>query len=229
MPYCKACGQAVSGTEVFCSKCGAQQAPAPPATMPATAQQSVPAPPAQTYAGYVPPPGVEFNAIYSEGFNLAALPPDRIEQLKAHQLREYPTAVAILLHFLTLGIFTTIYHGLKHSRLPLIRYDDFRAGKAIGFLFIPFFNIYWFFVFWLRLADRINLQFRLRGMPDGVSRGLVLTACILAVIPYVGLISFLILFPIVSGQVQSACNNLVMLARQQYPVPAPYAIPGQFR
>jgi len=225
MPYCAKCGHTVSGTEAFCQSCGAQQVPvqvAPPAAGPLYAA----AQPPQVY-GYAPQPGMDLYLVYTPGFNLAALPPNRIEQLKAHQLREFPTAVVVLLHFLTLGIFTTIYHGLKHSLLPPARYDDFRAGKAIGFLFIPFFNLYWLFVFWLRLADRINLQFRLRGMPDGVSRGLVLTTCILALIPYIGLISFLILAPIMSGQIQSATNRLALIALQQHGSPALYPSPGQ--
>jgi mannose/fructose/N-acetylgalactosamine-specific phosphotransferase system component IIC len=153
---------------------------------------------------------------------VAALPPGKIEELRIHCLREFPTGVAVLLHFLTLGFFTTIYHGLKHSQLPMAAHDDFRAGKAIGFLFIPFFNIYWVFVFWLRLADRINLQFRLRGLPDAVSRGLVLTSIIfvvIGIIPILGLITAtvagFVLFPILSGQIQSACNRLVMMQMQR--------------
>jgi hypothetical protein len=35
-----------------------------------------------------------------------------------------------------------------------------------------------------------------------------MTTCVLTVIPYIGLIAFLILFPIVSGQIQAACNRL---------------------
>lgn len=225
MPYCAKCGHTVSGAEAFCQNCGTPQVPVPVAPPPAMGP-SYAAPPPQAY-GYAPQPGMDLYLVYTPGFNLAALPPNRLEQLKVHQLREFPTVVVVLLHFLTLGIFTTIYHGLKHSQLPLARYDDFRAGKAIGFLFIPFYNLYWLFVFWLRLADRINLQFRLRGMPDGVSRGLVLTTCILALIPYIGLISFLFLAPIMSGQIQSASNRLALIAYQQPGIPAHYPLPGQ--
>lgn len=217
MPYCGKCGNVVTDGAVYCQACGALQASAPPSRPPAAGAL---VPPAQSYL-YAAQPSTEFHSIYTPGFNLATLSPQHIEQLKAHSLRDYPTPVAVLLHFVTLGVFTTIYHGLKHSRLPLIRYDDFRAGKAIGFLFIPFFNFYWIFIFWLRLVDRINLQFRLRGMPDCVSRGLALSACIVTLIPYVGLVSFLILFPILSGQIQSACNQLVLIAHRQNGGPVP--------
>lgn len=91
---------------------------------------------------------------------------------------------------LTIGIFGTIYLGLKHSKLPLIKSDDFTAGKGIGFLFIPFFNLYWQFVFWLRLVDRINFQYRLRGEPDPVSRDLALWTIILSLVGFVFLITY---------------------------------------
>ena len=146
----------------------------------------------------------------------------RREELKKHTMREtFSVAGAIVLHFLTLGIFTCIFMGLKHSKLPRVRGDDFGAGQAIGYLFIPFFNFYWIFVFWLRLADRINFQFRLRNMPPPVTRGLVLTAVIIGIIPYVGLISFLFLYPIVIGEVQGACNQLAREGAQGQPGVSP--------
>ena len=115
-----------------------------------------------------------------------------------------------------MGIFTTIFCGLKHSQFPLIKPDDFGAGKAIGFMFIPFFNIYWMFVFWLRLTDRINFQFKIRNQIAPVSRGLVLAALIVMFVPYLGmLVSGLILMPIAIGQIQSSCNTLAMHRAQE--------------
>lgn len=153
----------------------------------------------------------ELQNVYSPIFNIAKISADQKEEFKRHGFAStFPVAVVVILHFLTIGIFTTIYMGLKHSKLPLIKPNDFSAGKAIGFLFIPFFNIYWYFVFWLRLVDRINFQYRLRNQPDPVPKGLMITALIISLIPYLGLIGGLVLMPICAGMIQSACNKLVL-------------------
>lgn len=148
--------------------------------------------------------------IYSPIFDINEIPNEQREKFKRHRLDKFPTAIVVLLHFLTLGIFTTIFCGLKYSKLPLIKQDDFTAGQAIGLLFIPFFNLYWFFVFWLGLTDRINFQFRLRNEPNAIEKNLVLVTLILSFIPYINFISAFILFPIVSGKIQSACNKLAI-------------------
>lgn len=147
--------------------------------------------------------------VYLPTFEVEDLSPKQAEKFSRHELVPFSVPLAILFHFLTLGIFTTIFCGLKHSRLPLIKQDDFTAGKGIGFLFIPFFNFYWVFIFWLRLVDRINFQFRLRGEPDAVPRGLALTSCILIFIPYLGgAINYFILVPIMLSKIQGANNRL---------------------
>jgi hypothetical protein len=166
--------------------------------------------------------------LYGDWVDLAqVLTPEQREQYRRHGLNPFPTWLAVVLHFLTLGIFTFIAHGLKFSKLPVVKQNDFGTGKAIGFMFIPFFNIYWLFRFALGLTDRLNFQHKLRGLPPPVSRGLVLAACIVNLIPYIGLISFAILVPIVSGQWQSAANRLA--AERVAPVwtgaEAPQALP----
>jgi hypothetical protein len=149
--------------------------------------------------------------VYTPGFDISKIPSEQKEEFKKHMMTStYPTAAVVIFHFLTLGIFTVIYFGLKHTKLPRIKSDDFSGGKAIGFMFIPFFNFYWIFVFWIRLVDRINFQFKLRNQPEPVPKGLVITTVIIGIIPYLGLISWLILYPIVAGQIQSACNKLAL-------------------
>ena len=130
----------------------------------------------------------------------------------AHQFSTFPVAVVILLHYVTLGIFTMIYLNLLHGKMPQIRHDDPSAGKAIGFLFIPFFNIYWVFFTYCRLCDRINEQRRSNGLPDSVPKGLAITMCILMLIPYISMLSWLILTPIFAGIVQSNVNELATRA-----------------
>lgn len=150
------------------------------------------------------------SSVYEEYFNVNKLNPQEINNFKKNLFfNKFSTALAILLHFFTLGIFTTIYCGLKYSKLPKIKSDDFGAGKAIGFLFIPFFNFYWIFVFWRGLAMRINLQFKLRNEQPPVSVGLATAICILIFLPYLGgFVNYFILMPILFSQIQSASNKL---------------------
>lgn len=147
---------------------------------------------------------------YHEAADLSQLlTPEQREQCKQHNLTKFPVWLAVVLHFLTIGLFTLIYHGQKLSRLPIVKHDDFRAGKGIGFCFIPFFSLYWVFRYVLAVTDRLNFQFRLRDQRPPVPRGLALASCIVWLIPYVNVIAWVILMPIVSGQWQAAANKLV--------------------
>ena len=133
-----------------------------------------------------------------------------------HQLDEFPAAVAVLLHYLTLGIFTMIWLNLMHGKMPRIRHDDPSAGKAIGFLFIPFFNLYWIFFTYHRLCVRINEQRQMRSLMPKAPTGLAVTMCIITLLTYVGtIVSWLIFAPIFVGIVQSSVNELVMASRSQ--------------
>ncbi len=192
--YCPKCGNQNESTVKFCKNCGKQLAAGDQQL--STSQR----------LGFL-----QLQSVYNPYFDIRKIPPDQHEEFKIHALdTTFPVAVAILLHFVTLGIFTIIYFGLMHSKLPRIKSDDFSGGKAIGFLFIPFFNFYWIFVFWGRLTDRINFQYKLRNQPVPISKGLVITAVSLAIIPYVGILSWIFLMPIVVGTIQSACNRLVI-------------------
>jgi len=134
-----------------------------------------------------------------------------------HRLTRFEPAVVIILHFVTFGLFTFIWFGLKHGQLPVVAQDDPSAGKAIGFMFIPFFNLYWLFVYWMRLCDRINFQLALRGLPPKAPKGLAQGTCICTLIPYAGgLLNYFILMPILAGTLQSAINMLVDADQQQY-------------
>ena len=119
---------------------------------------------------YVPPVD-----LYSEAVDVRqAISPEQVEMLEQNGLEPgMPPWAVVVLTILTLGLFGTIYLHLKHNRLPKVKADDPSNGKAIGFMFIPLFGIYWYFFAWLRLVDRINLQFRLRGHEAPISRGQV--------------------------------------------------------
>jgi hypothetical protein len=162
--------------------------------------------------------------------DIRQLPLAERARLAHHSLQRFPVAVSVLLHYLTLGLFNFIHLSMNHSRLPQAAPNDPSTGKAIGFQFIPYYNLYWIFFNSLRLCDRLNLQFKLRGLPTRAPRGIVMTACILSVIPYIGqLLAWLIIWPIASGMLQSTVNKAAALPPNQFDVtllPAPaYGVP----
>ena len=165
------------------------------------------APPPPPPPGWAAPMGP---AVGYDGYSLAR---PGTPEAAAHRFSEFPAAVAILLHYLSLGVFTSIWINLMHGKMPKIRHDDPSAGKAIGFLFIPFFNLYWVFFTYHRLCRRINEQRQMRGLPPQAPPGLAVAMCILMIIPYIGLVSGLILAPIFVGIVQSSVNDLARASR----------------
>jgi ABC-type Mn2+/Zn2+ transport system permease subunit len=55
------------------------------------------------------------------------------------------------------------------------------AGKAVGFCYIPFFNLYWTFIAYVGLTKEFNRLAEARGRPDQkVNEGFALTYSILA-------------------------------------------------
>lgn len=133
--------------------------------------------------------------------------------LARHELKSFPVWGALLAHFATFGLFSLIHFGLLHDRLPQAERDDPSAGKAIGFSFLPYFNLYWVVFNTLRLTDRVNLQYRLRGLPGGVPRGLMLASAVVGVIPYVNLLFGIFIFwPIAIVYLQRAVNRLAALS-----------------
>jgi hypothetical protein len=127
-----------------------------------------------------------------------------------HQLTTFPAAVAILLHYVTFGIFTIIWLNVMHGRMCRVRADDPSAGRAIGFCFIPLFNLYWIFFTYRRLCLRIDEQRNLYGLPASNLTGLATAACIFQILPYLNfLVAYLMLTPIFIGMMQASVNELV--------------------
>jgi hypothetical protein len=149
--------------------------------------------------------------IYKQG--VAHISPGERVALLRHEVESFPVWLAVVFHFLTFGIFPLIHFSNLHDRLPKAEHDDPSAGKAIGYTFIPYFQLYWIVFNTLRLTDRINLQFRLRGLPDRVPRGLALTTSVLTAVPYINVLSFMVLWPIAIAYLQRAANELAALGQ----------------
>ena len=169
------------------------------------------------YGGYPGGGPYNFSAIYEQHFDVNAIPPNDQAQFRQHNIQnDFSVGLGIFLHFITFGIFTMIKVGLVFDQLPKIKEDDHNAGKAIGFLFIPLFNLYWVFVFWGQIVKRINFQYKLRGQHPPISYGLSLAHPICRLIPYVNFLCYLVLVPILYGQIQSAVNGLARENQQVY-------------
>ncbi len=68
-------------------------------------------------------------------------------------------------------------------------------GQAVGFMFIPFFNFYWVFQVYGKMANNINAIARQRGATQLMPEGLGITIpilIILTIIPYIGSIISLV-------------------------------------
>jgi len=84
---------------------------------------------------------------------------------------------------------------LKHLWSLIPREDaETTPGRAVGFLFIPVFNIYWVFISILGIAKALNAQTNRLSIPDvRVSEGRAKTACILACLLYIPILDLIIL------------------------------------
>jgi hypothetical protein len=171
-------------------------------------------------------PGLRFAAISYQG----AIAPNMPIGL-SHRLGEFPVWAVVLLTIFV-PFFALIWLGLMHDQLPKNREDDPSGGKAIGFGFIPFFNIwYWNFVNYPRLVLRINEQRVAAGLPPANLDGLATTMCVLYAcfiplicVPLLGHLLALtttIIKCVFAANVQSAVNELVQVTqRRGFEVPA---------
>ena len=145
-----------------------------------------------------------------------------------HGLFRFPAWAVAALHLATGGLSSAIYFGVMHDRLPRLAHNDPGAGRALGFLFIPYFNFYWSFFAPLRLVDRVNFQLALRRDPRRASRGLVIAAASLGLLafftssvafihvaspalPLVWLASWLLPWGLAAYDLQRRVNQLVEL------------------
>jgi hypothetical protein len=81
-------------------------------------------------------------------------------------------------------------------------------GKAIGFMLIPLFNVYWLFVAVAGLAKDLNAfakQRNLKARP--AAEGLTMAACIMAILPCVS-VADIVLLPLAIGSMAKAAADI---------------------
>jgi hypothetical protein len=154
-------------------------------------------------------------AVYKR--EVSQLTPGERAALTRHGVQAFPMWAMLLLHFVTFGIFPLAYFSSLHGRLPKAERDDPTPARGFWFSFIPYFGIYWVIFNTARLVDRINLQFRLRGLPDRVPRTFMMVTAVLTVIPYVYFLIGPILWPFAVFFLQRAVNELAQLPKDGAP------------
>ena len=218
--FCRYCGKELAANALICYSCGAKPirgrgycSTCGASTMPLASV----CPQCDARITWKPS-RARRRAIYDPAFDFGNITDQQRSAFAQHHLTWVLSIDALIfLHFATLGLFTLIYFGLMHSRMPMIKYDDFTARRAIGFSFIPFFNLYWVFRFWLRIADRVGLQTRLRGFRQAIPDSLMRATVIVGLIPVAGFAS-LIMYPVCIGLIQKSCNEVVPDRRGRYQV-----------
>ena len=159
--------------------------------------------------------------------------PPAPKPVQLHALGTFPVVAVILLHYVTLGIFSIFWINLTHGKLPRVRSDDPSGGRALGFSFIPFFNLYWIFFSYLRLCTRIDEQRNVYGLAPRGLEGLATTNCIFQVIPGINiLLGYTLFTPVFIGNLQSSVNQLAEASATTQPrnalpsLPATPGLPG---
>jgi len=97
-----------------------------------------------------------------------------------------------------------------------VSYARTSPGKAVGFCFIPFFNLYWVFVAYYGWSKDYNRFLQETGRPYArrMSEGLFLTMCIFIVLGAIPFINYLLIIPnmiisiIVFYKICSAINSM---------------------
>ncbi len=147
--------------------------------------------PGSPYAspGYAPPGYAPQRAGSADGARVEAL----FKWYWIHLLWGFLTTCLIVGIFglLASAIYQLMLIYKLWSLIPRERAET-TPGKAIGFLFIPIFNLYWIFVAFHGLAKGLNNELRSVAPNKQVSEGLSLTFCVLSLIgliPYVGIIA----------------------------------------
>jgi hypothetical protein len=83
-------------------------------------------------------------------------------------------------------------------------------GKAIGYLFVPFYNLYWMFVVTQGLCDAVDRTLLERGAQPRAPRGLATAACATQLVPYCNLLVAPILWAIYMSRVDGARRAMVI-------------------
>jgi len=94
-----------------------------------------------------------------------------------------------------------------------MRYTDagrwITPGQAVGYNFIPFYNLYWVFVANLGLCEAINRTLVAQGKQPRAPKGLAIAACVSQLVPYCNLLVGPILWAVYMFMVDGARREML--------------------
>jgi hypothetical protein len=94
-----------------------------------------------------------------------------------------------------------------------MRYNDagrwITPGQAVGYNFIPFYNLYWVFVANLGLCEAINRTLVAQGKQPKAPKGLAIAACVSQLVPYCNLLVGPILWAVYMFMVDGARREML--------------------
>ncbi len=145
-----------------------------------------------------------------------------------HTLSQFSIVGLLLLHFLTMGVYSVIHLGLMHDRLPKIRKSDPSGFVSVALSMVPFVNLVWLFFSLRRLCVRLNEQRRFAGLPEDVPQTLAVVVATLltcgtvaTILPITGWVvlgaTLSVLAPVFLATVQASVNELVALEDSSQP------------
>ncbi len=107
--------------------------------------------------------------------------------LGVQRITPFPVWAAVTLHIVTLGLFSLVHFNRLHDQMVAAASDDPSTVKGVGYSFIPYFHFYWVVFNTMRLVDRLELQYKLRGRRSTLPRGLIRAAAVVSTIPYLNI------------------------------------------
>jgi len=129
----------------------------------------------------------------------------------------------ILLAYIPILFAAVVMLVLVYKMWAAIQDGQARAtpGKALGFLFIPFFNLYWVFQVFPGFADDYNAYAARHSLNvPRVERGIFLAYCILtlcAIVPILGMLCVVVNFVIALMMISRICDAVNALAEAPRP------------
>jgi len=140
----------------------------------------------------------------------SSLQPERVQILQSSIPIPpiFPIWALIVLHYFTLGIFSIVWLNHYHDYLSRTKPDDPTSGRAIGFLFIPFYSLYWIFFTHLRLCERVDRDRQGVELPVHSLRSWALACSVIQIIPYINIFNYLFLYLCFAIPMQKSLNEL---------------------
>jgi len=139
------------------------------------------------------------------------------------------SAIPILIIGIVLSIVADIYFIVLLYRIWKFAINESRRynlvpsidtpGKAVGFLFIPFFSLYWVFKAFGKLPKDLNAIAKVKGssttMSEGIGTSLAMMS-ILSIIPFVGYVTaiiWIVIAPVFISQSIELSKNLSLIVK----------------